>query len=189
MTALEKLIRPLNTFNGFFTGIGRNVGMTLVALMTAIILIQVFFRYVLGNALSWSEEIARFMMVWLTFLIAPVAYHKGLNVSMDTVSSLFKGRFGTIVQLVVNLLIMAMVMVLLWKSFGMIERGMNLRASTVNIKVAFIYLVMPIGFSLMLTVGLEHLLNNIRDFFDPAGAEARRAAEAAKDEKASGTDE
>jgi hypothetical protein len=38
---------------------------SLVALMTAVILLQVCSRYLLGSALTWSAEVTRFMMVWM----------------------------------------------------------------------------------------------------------------------------
>jgi len=44
---------------------------------------QVFFRYVLNQSLFWSEELARFMLVWLTFLGASVAYKRRAHPGVD----------------------------------------------------------------------------------------------------------
>lgn len=41
---------------------------TLLAVMTALILLQVFFRYVLNSPLVWAEELARLNMIWMAFL-------------------------------------------------------------------------------------------------------------------------
>lgn len=51
--------------------------------MAAIVAFQVFFRYVLNHSLFWSEELARFILVWLTFLGATVAYYHGAHPGMD----------------------------------------------------------------------------------------------------------
>jgi len=44
---------------------------------------QVFFRYVLNQSLFWSEELARFMLVWLTFLGTSVAYKRRAHPGVD----------------------------------------------------------------------------------------------------------
>ena len=48
--------------------IERVLCVTLLALMSIIIVVQVFFRYVLQNSLQWSEEIARYMFIWLIYI-------------------------------------------------------------------------------------------------------------------------
>jgi len=56
--------------------------------MAALVAVQVFFRYVLNHSLFWSEELARFLLVWLTFLGASVAYHRRAHPGIDTFSLL-----------------------------------------------------------------------------------------------------
>ena len=53
--------------------------------MTAVVACQVFSRYVLNHSLFWSEELARLILVWLTFFGATVAYYHGLHPGVDTV--------------------------------------------------------------------------------------------------------
>ena len=43
--------------------------------MALIVVLQVFARYVLNHSLFWSEELARYCLVWISFLGASVAYH------------------------------------------------------------------------------------------------------------------
>lgn len=51
--------------------------------MTLIVAAQVVFRYLLNNSLFWSEELARYLLVWLTFLGASVAYYRGVHPGVD----------------------------------------------------------------------------------------------------------
>ncbi len=51
--------------------------------MAAIVGAQVFSRYVLNNSLFWSEEAARYLLVWLTFLGASIAYRKKVHPGVD----------------------------------------------------------------------------------------------------------
>ena len=73
----------LQNINTFFLRIGRQIAWIAILLMVIVIIIQVFFRYVLNNALPWPDEVARFLMLWMTGLIAPSAYRWGGFVSID----------------------------------------------------------------------------------------------------------
>jgi len=67
-------------------GINRWVERVLVLLgttMAAVVATQVFFRYGLNQSLFWSEELARYQLVWLSFLGATVAYRRRANPSID----------------------------------------------------------------------------------------------------------
>ncbi|MCY4590947.1 MAG: hypothetical protein OXE86_10415 [Alphaproteobacteria bacterium] len=55
----------------------------LLVSMLAIVDIAVFMHYVMNDALSWSEEIAKFVMVWLTFVVASGFHHMTAMASDD----------------------------------------------------------------------------------------------------------
>ncbi len=84
MGALLVVLTPLRLVNQAVLAMGRAIGIVAVALMVAAILIQVFFRYVLNNALPWPDEAARFCMLWMTGLMAPTAFRRGGFVAIDT---------------------------------------------------------------------------------------------------------
>jgi TRAP-type C4-dicarboxylate transport system permease small subunit len=51
--------------------------------MSLVVAAQVFSRYVLNHSIFWSEELARYFLVWLTFLGATVAYRRGAHPGVD----------------------------------------------------------------------------------------------------------
>ncbi|AJY44559.1 TRAP transporter small permease [Martelella endophytica] len=79
------------------------LGAALVGLMVITILIQVFFRYVLNDALAWTEELARFLMLWMVGLMAPTAFRHGGFVSIDMVSRFLPVRLALILSLAMAL--------------------------------------------------------------------------------------
>ena len=168
MGVWDRVITPLARMNQGAIACGRYTAMVLIGVMTVVILLQVLFRRVLEAPLAWSEEWAIFMMVWMTFLVAPLAYRGGLNVSMDTIAALFRGRWGALLQIVINILVLAMVAVFLYRSFGMVDRGMGARASSANVPMGYIYLIVPLSMVFMITVGIERLLISIRSLIDPS---------------------
>jgi TRAP-type C4-dicarboxylate transport system permease small subunit len=76
-------LAPLQVFNDLVLPIGRGIAVACIGLMVVCILIQVFFRNILNNALPWPDEAARFLMLWMTGLMAPSAYRVGGFVAID----------------------------------------------------------------------------------------------------------
>lgn len=54
-----------------------------LALMAAVVIYQVGARYLLGRPPSWTEELARYLQVWLVLLAAPVCLARGLHLAVD----------------------------------------------------------------------------------------------------------
>jgi TRAP-type C4-dicarboxylate transport system permease small subunit len=71
--------------------------------MATLVAVQVFFRYVLNHSLFWSEELARFLLVWLTFLGASVAYHRRAHPGIDSFSLLLPVRLKKTAVICVHL--------------------------------------------------------------------------------------
>ena len=55
----------------------------LLTVMTAVILLQVFCRFVLSTGFHWSEELARYLFIWMTMLAASVAVHRKENLGIS----------------------------------------------------------------------------------------------------------
>jgi TRAP-type C4-dicarboxylate transport system permease small subunit len=85
--------------NAAVLAIGRAVGAVCLGAMTAIILLQVFCRYVLGSALPWPEEASRFLMLWLTGLMAPTAFRRGGFVAVEMLVALLPRLLAALVAL------------------------------------------------------------------------------------------
>ncbi|WP_204367095.1 TRAP transporter small permease [Nocardiopsis salina] len=96
-------------------GLNRAVGWLLAAMlaaMTALIAWQVFARYVAGDSLTFSEEVARFLMVWLTMLGAAYALRQGGLPAMNLLPDLLTGRGKLAVVTVAHLVSVAFYLVL-----------------------------------------------------------------------------
>jgi TRAP-type C4-dicarboxylate transport system permease small subunit len=109
MAILLWLLKPLEFVLDVVLRIGRIVAIFAIGLMVCAILLQVFFRYVLGNALPWPEELAIFLMLWMTAAIAPSAYRRGGFVALEIISSALPQRAASALALVL-LLVSGMVL-------------------------------------------------------------------------------
>jgi TRAP-type C4-dicarboxylate transport system permease small subunit len=81
-------------------------GMLLLGLMFIIVVLQVFCRYVLNNALSWPEELSQPLMVWAAFLGASMGLKRRMHIGMTLVIELFSPLVRGIFQLAIEVLIL-----------------------------------------------------------------------------------
>lgn len=168
MRALRGAILGLGRFNALFASAARLAALSLVAVMTAAVLLQVFFRYVLNRPISWTEEFSIFAMIWMAFLVAPIAYRSGANVSIGVIRDLFKGRAFAVLQIVLTVLILAILVILFRHSLFYVQRGFGSTATSLPVTMGWIYIAMPLGLGGMVAVGLELLLRGLHELFRPA---------------------
>ena len=174
MRVLNGPLSLLSRFNDAVEQVGKYLGLTLIGAMTLVILYQVFMRYVLNDPPTWSEEMSRFMMVWMTFLVAPIAYRRGMNVAIETLSRYLVGRPQAALQLVLNALILYFMIQYAEEGMGLAERGLKSKAFTIDVKLFWFYLIVPAGFYLLAAVGVEHILRAIKGLIDPASVPRHR---------------
>ena len=156
----------------------RWVAICCLGLMVIVILLQVFFRYVLNNALPWPDEAARFLMLWMTGLMAPSAYRWGNFVAIDMVKDFLGRRAAGLLNLTILLLGLAVLFVALYFSERHIRSGWlfnsgSLRVplqyvggESVRLKLAWMYMSLPVGFVLMVVVGVELILRQLHELVD-----------------------
>lgn len=111
MGGLASVLAPIAFVNEAALRLGRAVGVVAIAFMVIAILIQVFFRYVLGNALPWPDEAARFCMLWMTGLMAPTAFRRGGFVAIDMVPMMLPRAIGQMLNILLMLVSLAVLLV------------------------------------------------------------------------------
>jgi len=111
------LLKVLVGFNTISLRLGRQLATIAIGLMVIIILIQVFFRYGLNSALPWPDEAARFLMLWMTGLIAPSAYRWGGFVSIEMLFRFLPSKMVKIITLI--LLVISLLVLVVGLQFGL----------------------------------------------------------------------
>lgn len=177
MAVLLALLRPLQWVNDLVLKVGRGIATVAIALMVVAILVQVFFRYVLNNALPWPEEAARFLMLWMTGLIAPSAYRRGGFVAIDMVSALMPRRAAALLALALLLLSTLVLVTGIELGQKHIKSGWMFASPTLylpleligqkgfKIKLAWMYMSLSVGLWLLLMVNVELVLRSLIAFF------------------------
>jgi len=77
----------------------RWITLAILAVMCVVTFLQVVTRYVFNAPFSWTEELARYLIIWLTFLGFGLVIHKRTEMSVSFFRDMIKGRPGQLVDL------------------------------------------------------------------------------------------
>lgn len=146
----------------------RHLLILIVALLTIILIAAVVWRYALNDAIPWSEEVSKYLMVWLTFLGTPIALRQAGHISIDLLLKVFRPRGQQVFHLVINLVIIATMGIVFWKGVAFAELGARQVASSLNFSMLWMYISVPIGSALTCLVAIEHSLRSLAGIADPA---------------------
>ena len=145
----------------FFDGLDRGLRMVAVALtliMLVVLTLQVFSRYLLGQALSWSEEIALLGFAWIIAISTALVVRNGLHARMSLLPDSLPPKGKALVERIIALCVAGLGIALVRSGIDyMLEtRGMLSAASEYPLEL--LHAVAP-GFGILLTVfALERVL-------------------------------
>ena len=168
------LLRPVSWINTQLLRVGRSIGWIALALMVIVILLQVFFRYALNNALNWPDEAARFLMLWMTGLMAPSAYRWGGFVAIDMLPQALPRFAGLLLSLAILVLSLFVLVIGVQHGyehtfgFGGKFNSSSLRIplewagmETIKVKLKFMYMSLFVCMILLISVNVELILRNL----------------------------
>lgn len=152
-------IPVLSKLNTLLFVMCRWVAIGLVALIAAVVIAAVFWRYVLNNSLAWAEDFAKFLMVWLAFIGGPLGFRHGAHVAISLVPNSAPALVLRIARCIVQSVVLALMIILAWYSWIFAWNGRTQVALTVgDISMFWVFVCMPIGAVLMALVALESLI-------------------------------
>lgn len=126
--------------------------------MTVTILLQVFFRFVVYVPLPWSEELARYLMIWMGMLGSVVALHEGRHIGIQVLVERLSARTRAWVTMLVKLTMIAFLGIILKEGLGLALFNMDQRSAAMEIPMLIPYAAIPAGAAMMIVDILADLM-------------------------------
>jgi TRAP-type C4-dicarboxylate transport system permease small subunit len=129
----------------------------MLVLMVLITTVQVFTRYLLNFTIIWSEELARYLFIWITFLGSFIALRHGTHISPGiTVFERYPliAKWVALGKDILSIVILCLLVVSGWQ---MVLLGRHSESPTLQIAMAPLYAALPLGAFLMLTIKVHDL--------------------------------
>jgi len=123
----------------------RPVVFVLSGVMFLVVLAQVIFRYILEHPLPWSEELARYLMIWTACLAAADAYAKGAHVGVTLVTGAVKPEIRRWMFLGVHLSVAVLMGVVCFQGTKLALLLGDQRSPAMGLPMSWAYLAVPVG--------------------------------------------
>ena len=130
--------------------------------MTVVVVLQVICRYLLGAALTWSEEFARFGLVWITFLGAGIALRRRAHVGVQAIVELFSPGVRKIVQVFTIFAVVGFLVIATFKGMELALFNMKQYSPAMGLPMGLVYLAIPSGCLVLIIQLAEQLLDLLR---------------------------
>ena len=137
------------------TGIAATV---MAAMLVASLLIAIFFRYIIGAALSWPEEISLILFVWIVLLMGSLGVRQDFHVRLTIVVS----RLPKLIRTILNRLVLVLIAVfggfLVYSGYDLVERTAEHLTPTLRLPLDLVNYSAPVCGALIVLHSLTRLV-------------------------------
>lgn len=124
-------------------------------ILAVVVFYQVFTRYVLNDAAGWTEEIARYLLIAVTFLGCSMAVRKNSHIQVDFVYRFLPRGAGRAASTFVDAVRIAFFAYAVWLTWLLLQRIGSQRMAVVELPIGLVFGAMLAGFALMLGRSLQ----------------------------------
>jgi TRAP-type C4-dicarboxylate transport system permease small subunit len=119
--------------------------MTFIGLMTAIVIVGVIFRYFFMSPIGWTEEAARYLMIWAASLAVSMGIMKGEHVGLNFLVDVLPPPSRRMAAVAVNLAILYFLWVLTERGYWMAINGRNQVSSLLGVSMIWSLAAIPVA--------------------------------------------
>ena len=135
------------------------------AAMTLVAILGVFFRYVMQSPFMWTEEVARYLMVWLGFIAINIAMRQDRHIKVEVLPRLVSSVIVKLVGYVVDVLMVFFFIILLKQGYLLTVNNI-MAASTFSMSMSWILAAVPIAAALTLIQLFLRIIKKILSEFE-----------------------
>lgn len=155
----------LTKFERVFVEANKWALVLLFAAMAVIVFANVALRYLTNHSIVWAEEVARYLMIWMTFVGAGLALRVGGHVAISNLQEALPGLGQKLLRGAIVLLLLGFFVAMIWFGLDYMNRSRFQLTPATRIPFRYVYAAMPIGFGLMIV----HLLLIARTYVETLG--------------------
>ena len=134
-----------------------------VSVMTVVIIYQVVLRYVFSASNAWSEELARYLMIFSVMVGSVIALRKNSHLQIDILINRFSPRVKAVFTIISTIIGIVFLCYLFAYSLNLLKLGTKNTSAGLGFMMAIPYACIPLGIVLMVLTSIEVILKNIRE--------------------------
>jgi len=156
------LVKPLKQIERGLDAIVQPVVFAGMVALIGVITLQIVSR-VLFSAVGWTEEVARFLLVWITFLAATLAFQRGRHIAVTFAVDALPGRLRQVARAVTILTVIAFMVALVVIGYRYMQVQSFQKSASLRLSMTYVYAVIPLSAAVMGWYALVDLLELLLD--------------------------
>lgn len=156
-THTHPLVTLLQRTERFLDALLQPVVFAGMAALIGVITLQIVSR-VLFTAVGWTEEVARFLLVWITFLAGTLAFQRGRHIAVTFVVDALPGRLRQIARIAALLIVLAFMITLIVIGYRYMQVQSFQKSASLRLSMTYVYAVMPICAAIMAWYALVDII-------------------------------
>jgi len=156
------MANPFDRILDAITSVVKRIMIVMTCVIFFITTFTVFTRYIINYVPSWSEEIPRYLLVWITYLGAALAIKYKEHISLDVFFNLLPLKARQVGHLFLNGLIAIVAVIMVVYGIGLVNHFGDDKMESIPLTNFWLYLVMPISGTLMLLYLAQDTWKRIR---------------------------
>jgi TRAP-type C4-dicarboxylate transport system permease small subunit len=153
-------VTAMKTFESYFLAINKWLLIAILGVMSIIIFANVVLRYTTNISIEWAEEVARHLMIWLTFIGCGPVLRYGGHIAVENLQDAVPRKVAIAIRLIISLLIVGLFAFFTWFGLEYMDRTQYQQTPATQISIAIIYAGLPIGAAMTLI----HWLLIVKDY-------------------------
>jgi TRAP-type C4-dicarboxylate transport system permease small subunit len=136
----------------------------IMSLLVLTVTLQVFMRYVVGSPVTFTEELSRFLLIWLGLFAASYAYRQRMHLAMDLLVQNLKGGKRKFLNVIIHSIIA------LFSLLVMVYGGIHLviltwvldqHSPALGVSMSVVYLVLPLSGIAIVIYAIDFILQEL----------------------------
>ena len=150
-----------------FIDIIDSIGAALIGATVIIIFLQILWRYVFRNPLIWSEQLCRYIFIWICMLGVPVAVFRGSTFAFDLIVNRLPKKVQKVISILLDLLNTFFCGFWAYWSYVLTVKAGWKNTQGFVIKYGYLYSAQIVCGALLVIVLIYHMISTIKSFNEP----------------------
>jgi TRAP-type C4-dicarboxylate transport system permease small subunit len=138
------------------------IALAMAAVAALIIILQVLARYFFRQPFSWPEELAVFLLIWLTFIGASILLKRGEHIRVSLIVDKFPATSKALLDLFTNLSILAALVIGVYEGIKLIPAQNISTTVALHIPRGVFFLPVVISFASMILFVISDTIEKFR---------------------------
>ena len=146
----------------FLKGFEKTFVVTLTIAMVFVTFLQVIFRVFLDNPLAWSEELSRYLFVWIVFIGGAWAVSGDAHFKMDFLTTVVPDKYKKVLDIFSSICMIAFALIMVVYGWRLAMSVNTQLSPALRVKMTIPYSALPISGLLIIIHAVELIISNVK---------------------------